>query len=209
MSRWDNVCPACGKHRIWEHDIAGSKACRKEMERRRKVKWPRRPKPNPLVNVTLDTRPQPQIMTIAQARQKMGQSKGGIATQARGCSTRFTSATGKAARARQERKRWWKGRRVGRTKNIAPAVPRAPLRALYATAPRDGIQYHPDPPDVPAPHWTTYKLPGYWTLTDAHGTRVIGERFALMRLGHLQRSYRQSTGVPVTLRPFPRGKRRA
>lgn len=52
-------------------------------------------------------------------------------------------------------------------------VKRQPLRDLYALQPCRGIQYSP--------------VMRAWLISDIHGTRVITERTALQKLGHLPR----------------------
>jgi len=126
------------------------------------------------------------IVSAPFAQRQMRAAKGGAAGYAKGTKVgAFTSESGRAA----INKRWarlkptGRGYRLGARLVRRKPVPRAPLREQYALNPHRGVQYSP--------------AMRAWFLTDEHGTRPIGERTALIRLGHLPRA--TDTTVPETI----------
>lgn len=114
--------------------------------------------------------------------QRQGNAKGGQIAQARGTGYRWDSESARQAALKAWQTRWRKvrGIRIGRRAKQRPRVLRAPLRAIYALEPKNGIQYSP-----------ALKV---WVITDDQGTRCLSERTALQKLGHL----------PTGSHPFPR-----
>lgn len=125
------------------------------------------------------------IVAAPFAQRQMRSAKGGTAQQAKGVAPRFTTESSRAANA----KRWarhpptGRGYRLGARLVRRKPVPRQPLRDHYALNPHRGVQYSP--------------ALRCWFVTDDYGTRPIGERSALIRLGHLPRP--TDTTVPETI----------
>lgn len=101
----------------------------------------------------------------------------------RGVAHVWTSETARTAAIASWRKRGKLNKRInkrlGRPSKNRPRVMRQPLRDFYESRRVGGIQYHRRMLD---PHPKTGAL-GYWTCDN--GDRVLSERQALIKLGHL------------------------
>jgi hypothetical protein len=119
------------------------------------------------------------FMNSGYVAMKMGQSKGGERVQQLGKAHRWTSEEARACAKKLWATRWKMNRRInkrlGRPASNKPMVMRAALRAHYAVWPDKGIHYQP-------PRLLGV---GLWILTTKEGSRVLSERAALIRLGHL------------------------
>lgn len=138
-----------------------------------------------------------------------GAQKGGQVTAGRPNPGRFSSASAKkAALARWEgRHRVWKrtGVRVGLpARRVAPGLNRRALRVLYNRAPRAGVWFDAQ--------WGVWHE-GFEIRKTLHGPvpmygRIISERTALRRLGHLfyaRKNWVPGQGEPIIKRMIGKG----
>lgn len=128
------------------------------------------------------------LMAEDTAARRMFAAQGGIAAQAAGTAHRFTSSKGRKAALKRWRKHPMtaRGYRKGARFVRRPPVPRQPFRDKYALEPCRGIQYTPDSKQ--------------WVLSDRYGTRIITERTALQRLGHLPKATDRIVPIAVERR---------
>jgi hypothetical protein len=147
------------------------------------VPVPRKPKLSGTVMVILADGKR-RIMSAKEAALQLARSKGGKAAHRKGVAPKFTSETGKAARAKQLSRRSRAGYLKGRRLKNRPSVSRVELRLKYALQPERGYAYD-----------AGSKV---WYYTDSTGwTTILSEKQALTQLGHYNAKRKQFVPVAV------------